>query len=238
MTKLSLGARFINAYNLLDHRLRTQYNFKTSIAFTDLIRRCSSLNQVIRVYESDLIDIARLRNAIIHNSANYLIAEPHEQIVDLIEKIARIIATPPLAIDAIKSHDVDIIYADAMLNDFILKSYRVGHSNIPVYKRNNLIGVLQRHSFVEALGRVIESGRSVEKFLQATTIEDYLREFPNNTHFTIASAKITIEEVLEMFNNRKLASIIVTDTGNAGGKLLGIITTADILDLMQVIEGY
>ena len=48
----------------------------------------------------------------------------------------------------------------------------------------------------------------------------------------------TIEEVLKLFDNRKLTSIIVTDNGTAGGKLMGIITTADILDLMQVLEGF
>jgi len=204
------------------------------------------------LYEDDLIDLARLRNAIIHSRSEQIIAEPHEEVVDLIEKVARIISTPPLAIDAMKSIDVEVIDAEANLYDFILKSYKVGHSNIPVYKKNTvtersgtrtepcevLIGVLQRHTFMEALGKILEQGRSIEEFLKNTTAEQYLREFPYTTHFALVSAGITIEEILELFGNRKLTSVLITENGTSGAPLLGIITTADIIDLMQILEGY
>ena len=236
--KPSLATRFVNAYNLLDHSLRVQYNFKTNIAFSDLIRRCSSLNQVIRLYEDDLIDLARLRNAIVHSRSEQIIAEPHEEVVELIEKVARIISTPPLAIDSIKSVEVDIMDSEATLHDFIIKSYRVGHGNIPVYKKNILIGVLQRNTFMEAFGKVLEENRNIQDFLTKTTVEEYLREFPYTNHFTIVSSKITIEEILELFGNRKLACVLVTENGTSGAGLLGIITNADIIDLMQILEGY
>ena len=83
MALQSLGVRFLNAYNLLDHSLRTQYNFKTNISFSDLIRRCASLNQVIRSYEDNLVELARLRNAIVHSHSDRIIAEPHEDVVAL-----------------------------------------------------------------------------------------------------------------------------------------------------------
>jgi len=234
----TLASRFVNAYNLLDHSLRTQYNFKTNISFSDLIRRTASLNQVVRLYEDDLIDLARLRNAIIHSKSEQVIAEPHENVVTLMEKVARIISTPPLVIDAIKRGAVDTISAESSLRDYIIMSSTVGHSNIPVYKRNMLIGVLQRHSFLETLGHVMSSGRGVDDFLNTTTVEQYLREYPKTTHFTIVSARVTIEEVMELFSNRKLSSIIITDNGTSGGKLMGIVTQADIIDLMNILEGY
>jgi predicted transcriptional regulator len=241
MSKLSsntLAARFVSAYNLLDHSLRTQYNFRTNISFSDLIRRCATINQIIRSYEDDLIDLARLRNAIIHSKSEQVIAEPHEDVVELMEKVARIISTPPLAIDAIKAVKVDTIDAEASLRDYIVMSSAVGHSNIPVYKRNMLIGVLQRHSFLEFIGHILKEGRSLDEFLQRTTSEQFLREYPTNNHFTIVSARVTIEEVIELFTNRKLSAVIITDNGTSGGKLCGIITTADIMDLMNILEGY
>ena len=234
-----MSTRFVNAYNLLDHSLRTQYNFKTNISFSDLIRRCASLNQVIRAYEDDLIDLARLRNAIVHHNSDKVIAEPHEDVVELLEKIARIISTPPLAIEIIKSVRVETIPATAMLIEYILQTERVGHSNIPVYRRNTLIGVLHRHIFVEAIAKVAKNGRSLDSFLSGTTVEQYLCEFPSNNHFTIVSAAITIEQVLALFNNnRKITSIIVTTDGTASGILKGIITPADILDMMNIMEGF
>lgn len=235
----TLGTRFVNAYNTLDHCLRTQYNFKTNISFSDLIRRCSSLNQVIRAYEDDLIDFARLRNAIIHNNSEQIIAEPHEDVVELIEKVARIISTPPLAIEAIKSHNVHIIKAEGSLRDLILETTRVGHNNIPVYKGGMLVGVIRWRKFIEALGNSIQQGKSIDQFVANVTIEQFLREYSSNEHFAISSARISIEEVLNLFNrNRKLSAIIVTEGGTANERPIGIITGADVMDLMKVLGDF
>jgi predicted transcriptional regulator len=238
LTSSTLAERFVAAYNLLDHSLRTQYNFKTNISFSDLVRRCAGLNQVIRVYEDDLIDLARLRNAIIHSRSEQVIAEPHEDVVEIMEKVARIISTPPLVVDALKHGEVKVIAAEASLRDYIVLSSAMGHSNIPVYKRNMLIGVMQRHSFMETLGHVMKDGRGIDNFLNTTNIEQYLITYPNTAHFTLVSSRVTIEEVIELFSNRKLSAVIITDNGTSGGKLMGIVTSADIISLMQIIEGY
>ena len=90
----SNATRFVNAYNQIDYSLRTQYNFKRSMNFSDLIRRSVLVNHVVRKYEDDLIDYGRLRNAIIHRSNdNITIAEPHDSVVENIEKIAKQFAT-------------------------------------------------------------------------------------------------------------------------------------------------
>jgi len=234
----TLGKRFLNAYNTLDHCLRTQYNFKTNISFSDLIRRVASFNQVIRAYEDDLLDLARLRNAIVHHRSDQIIAEPHIEIVELMEKVARIISTPPLVIDIIKSVDVSTIQAHQTLRDYIEFSVKVGHSIIPVYKGNTLIGVLQRDHLVTAMGKVMINKKDLGEFVDSTSTELFLREFPKNDHFALVSKNIKIEEVLDLFGNRKLASIFITSDGTADGKLLGIITTADILAFMEVLKGY
>ena len=234
----TLATRFVNAYNLLDHSLRTQYNFKTNISFSDLIRRCASLNQVIRLYEDDLIDLARLRNAIIHSRSEEVIAEPHENVVEILEKVARIISTPPLVVNAIKATTVDTISAESKLRDYIIMSSTIGHGNIPVYKRDMLIGVLQRHSFLEELGHVLSTGASLDNFIAETNIETFLREHPTTVHFTIVSSRATIEEVIELFGNRKLTAVIITDNGTSSGKLMGIVTGADIMGLLKILEGY
>jgi predicted transcriptional regulator len=239
LTSGTLASRFVNAYNLLDHSLRTQYNFKANISFSDLIRRTATLNQVIRRYEDDLIDLARLRNAIIHSKSEQVIAEPHEDVVELLEKVARIISTPPLVIDIGSPKTVDTITADSSLKNYIIMSAELGHSNIPVYKRDMLIGVLQRHTVLEVIGHEIKRGKSVDEYLSNTTIETFLKEYPNSgTHFSIVSSKVTIEETLELFTNRKLSAVIITSDGTSGGKLVGIVTNADVLNLMHILEGY
>lgn len=232
--------RFINAYNSIDHALRTQYNFKANISFTDLIRRCASLNQVIRSYEDDLIALARLRNAIVHSKSDEIIAEPHADIVILTEKIARIIATPPLAIDVQKNKGVTTVRSTMTLRELMIEINRLGMSNLPVYKNNALIGVINLKKLVAVQGAILsEEERSIELFLNHTTVEEFLREFPANNHYHLASCRITIEEVLKLFNNnRKLSCVIITKSGNFLEPAIGIITAADVMDLMKVLEDF
>lgn len=236
----SLAKRFINAYNAIDHALRTQYNFKNNISFTDLIRRCSNLNTVIRGYEDDLISLARLRNAIVHNKSEQIIAEPHEDIVELTEKIARVVVTPPLAIEIIKSRSVSTVMASLSVGELMMEIDRVKFSNLPVYKNNALIGVVNLRKIASVQGSIIAKGeRSVDDFLKHTTIEEFLHEYPANDHYHLVSSKITIEEILKLFDgNRKLACVIITKSGNFLDQPLGIITGADIFDLKEVLEGY
>jgi predicted transcriptional regulator len=238
--KSSAGTRFIGAYNTIDHALRTQYNFKANISFTDLIRRCASLNTVIRGYEDELIALARLRNAIVHSKSERIIAEPHDDIVELTEKIARIVATPPLAADVLKSRNVKTVRSSMSLRDLMIETNRSGYSNLPVYKNNALIGVINWKKTVEVLGGILmQADRSVDLFINHTTAEEFIREFPANEHYHLATAQITIEEVLKLFNaNRKLSCVIITKTGNFLEPPMGIITAADVMDLMKVLEDF
>ena len=78
--------RFINAYNKIDYAIRVQHGFKRSMSFSEVVRKAVPLNYIVRKYEDDLVDYGRLRNAIIHKSNDeYVIAEPHEEIVEKIE---------------------------------------------------------------------------------------------------------------------------------------------------------
>ncbi|MDR0976060.1 MAG: CBS domain-containing protein [Christensenellaceae bacterium] len=236
----SNGARFINAYNDIDHDLRNQYNFKTNISFSDLIRRCSSLNQVVRRYEDDLIEFARLRNAIVHSSSDKLIAEPHDEVVATMEKIAKLVSMPPLLTSILRQRDVIVIDGTLKLRNLILETGRSGHSCIPVYKGANLIGVVRWQKFIENIAaNILATNASLDKFLADTTIEEYLRAFPSSEHYVVVSVDITIEECLTLFNqNRKLSTIIVTRSGTATEKPVNIVTVADVMDLMKTLEIY
>ena len=66
MKKVSNANRFIAAYNSIDSSLRSIYNLKRSLNFSEVIRKTVLLNSVVRKYEDDLIDYGRLRNAIVH----------------------------------------------------------------------------------------------------------------------------------------------------------------------------
>ena len=112
--------RFINAYNKIDYAIRVQHGFKRSMSFSEVVRKAVPLNYIVRKYEDDLVDYGRLRNAIIHKSNDeYIIAEPHEEIVEKIEHICELITTPPKAVEAIQDNNVLCVQNDVVVKDVI-----------------------------------------------------------------------------------------------------------------------
>jgi predicted transcriptional regulator len=236
----SNGQKFLDAYNAIDRALRVQYNFKTTISFTDLVRRCADLNHIIRQYEDDLVNLARLRNAVIHNSdASRVVAEPHNSVVELIEKIARLVSTPPLVADVIRSRGAVVIANASMrLRDFIIE-YSGSHGTIPIYKDTNLIGVIRWRELVSRLGTVISRGESVDAFVNSITVEEYIRNYPESGLYAVVSSAVTIEQILTTFDqSKKLACVLITNSGAATELPVGIITNADIMYLLNIIEKY
>lgn len=236
----SYAQRFINAYNTIDQELRIQHNFRRSMSYSDMIRRAVVVNYVVRKYEDALIDYGRLRNAIIHRSNDeYIIAEPHEDVVLEFEKIARIISAPPKVWNTICKKDVITVQFDVPLKKVIELIYTSSFSNLPVYKNAGLIGVANGQKILNVLGEQISKGNNLTEFIETTKIEDVIKHLSTSKYYEVVSMDITVERALNLFyENRKLLIIILTKTGSMQEVPLGILTTGDIMDMNSLLEKF
>ena len=232
--------RFIKAYNALDHGLRTQYNFKRSMAFSDIIRRSVMLNSVIRKYEDDLVDYGRLRNAIVHNgSETEIIAEPHINIVEKLERIAKLVCTPPRVVDSICRKDVLCVNSNDTLEFVIERISKSGYSNLPVYDGNKLVGIANGQRILDCLGKAIANDKNLDEFCKTVMIGDVVSSQISDIYYAIADENITLEEALNLFyKNRKMLVILITKNGTDAERPLGIISVSDIMDMNSVMENY
>ncbi len=236
----SNAMRFITAYNTIDNALRSIYNFKRSMSYSDIIRRSASLNYVVRKYEDKLIDYGRLRNAIVHSSyEDVIIAEPHIDVLEEFEKIANLLSTPPKALPAIASRDVKMLDSSTPIADVYKLIYQKGYKNIPIYNDNALIGVANAGKMAEIIGRVIACGEDLDSFVNNTNIGEVLMEAVDDNYYVIVSSQITIEQVMELFNsNRKLLVVLITPNGVLTEKAIGIITVGDVVDMNRILDLY
>lgn len=236
----SNALRFINAYNQIDYALRVQYNFKRSMNFSDLIRRSVLVNHIVRKYEDDLIDYGRLRNAIIHRSNdNLVIAEPHDSVVTNIERIARLINTPPNALSSICKDDVVIVEHNVKIKKVIALMAEKSFSNIPIYKNGTLLGVANGQKILEWIGSKVNKNSNIEDSINKTDIEEVLNYNSIFKQYEVLPASATIEAVLDLFNkNRKLLAVIITKTGSTQEFPLGIITTTNIVEMNNILDNY
>ena len=231
--------RFIEAYNRLDQGAREIYNIKRSMTFSDMIRQTAGVSPVIRKYKEDLIDYARLRNAIVHNNTeNQIIAEPNEEIVEKLESIARLVTTPPRVVDSIAARSVFCATVDTKLEFVMVELYKSGYSVVPIYDKKTLVGVINRKMIVDAIGKCIMDGKDIDVFMSGTVGENInVRDI--TSHYEVVPASITIDNMLYLFQqNRKLGVVVITKNGNYDEEPVGVVVANDTIEMQTIIDKY
>jgi predicted transcriptional regulator len=236
----SNAMRFLYAFNNIDYTIKTRYNINRTSGFSEAVRRAVAYNFIVRKYEEDLISFGRLRNAIIHDNGEYIIAEPHIEVVEKIEKIERLLTTPPKALEVVARRDVLSVHCGKSMREVIMLIASSSYSNIPVFNdENEIIGIANGQKILDSFGKFLLSGGKAETFLDSVKIEDMLSKIENSDYYAFANKDITVEGALSLFHqNSKLLAILVTEKGGAKEKPLGIMTGADVLKMNKILENY
>lgn len=236
----SNAKRFLDAYNNIDYALKARYNLNRSMGFSELIRKSVTVNYVIRKYEDELVDYGRLRNAIIHNNnEDFIIAEPHDKVVEKIEHIEKLLTTPPLALESVAQKQVVITHAGKSMREVITLIASTGFSNIPVYREKILLGVANGQKILHSLGQYLLAGGSEKTYLDNVQIEDMLSSLENSNYYCVKKSDCTIEEALDEFDkNHKLLAILFTKNGELTELPLGIMTGANVVEAQHILENY
>ncbi len=234
------ATEFINSYNKIDAQLRDVYGFKPSQPFTDVVRRCAEKNSVIRKYENDLADYARLRNAIVHQSTDgQIIAVPCDEVVEKIRLIERLVCTPPTIGETLQDKKIVSIEAQLSLRQAVLLISRTGFSNLPVYRKNRMIGIVNNRRIISELGAVIQQGRSADEWLSETPVEDILSETDLFVYYKYLGKKNTLQDIPAAFEeNKKLLAVVISENGRAGERIVNFITPADLVRIGKMLEDY
>lgn len=160
-----------------------------------------------------LIDYGRLRNAIIHNNnEDYVIAEPHIEVVKNIEHIEKLLTTPPKAVETVARREVLTTNAGRSMREVITLMASSNFSNIPVYNdQKELIGVANGQKILNSMGQFLLAGGKCSAFLDNVQIEDMLSTLQNSNYYVVKNSKCTVEEALDEFDkNHKLLAILFT----------------------------
>lgn len=239
MPELQNAREFIDSYNKIDAQLRELYGFKPSQPFTDVVWRCAERNAVVRRYESDLADYARLRNAIVHQSTDgRIIAVPCDDVVSRIQLIEKLLCSPP-EIGTLPEKKIVSIEAQISLRQAVLLVSRTGHSNLPVYRGKRMVGILNNRRIVRALGAAMAEGMDADAFLSRTPVEEILEEADLTVYYKYLSKHDSLIDVLTAFeNNKKLIAVAVSENGRIGERICNLITEADLMRISRAVEDY
>jgi len=128
--------KFLDHFSEIETYLHQLQNRKDFTPFKELVKEAAKSNAVIRRFENELYSIGDLRNAIVHRRANKneTIAEPHDSIVMLIEKITNEIKNPKKVIPEYTREVITFDCKDSLLD--VLKVIKENSfSQFPIYKR-------------------------------------------------------------------------------------------------------
>ena len=231
-TGQSASSRFLAAYNRIERALRGLAGSPDS--FPQLIQRAAKASAAVRRYQNDLRELADLRNAIVHDSIepSFVIAEPNERAVALIETIARRFDEPQLLIPAFARPVAGVRDDDPIETALGLMS-RHGYAQFPVYDgQGKVVGLLNERAIARWCAAAIAGGSQPAAATPVAEVLTYNQYSGSNHAFMAQTA--TVDDAEEAFRvGRRLEAILISATGDPGERLLGIITAADIARLPE-----
>ncbi|WP_110927920.1 CBS domain-containing protein [Bacillus massiliglaciei] len=224
--------RYEAAFNRIHQALKQTVKNAQSDKFTDLVFK-GKTHAMIRYYEPDLCQFAKLRNAMVHEKIKegYYIAVPHPEIVEKIEKIADELEKPQSAL-SIASKPVHFFYEDDSLSKVLEAVKEHHHSRFPIYNREDeYLWLLTSSEIVKWLAdhfsdEKMAIGKAKVKELYDPAIQHDI---------VFASQNDSVLEIENLFDensspNKKLDAVIITKSGKAQEKPNGIITSSDLLE--------
>lgn len=224
--------RFLIAFNKIEKVMKGMIGRKDHVSFFTAIDLSKKEHAAVRKYEDDLREFGDLRNAIVHHrtETEYVIAEPHTEIVEMIEHIESLLSQP-VTVGTSFAREVHTFNSDDTLSNVLRMVRDKKFKHIPVYSNGNFSGLITASGIMRWLAATVEE-ESISR--EITTMNDILKyEKDGNTYRFIAS-NTPVYEAEEIFKNSvvsgtMLEALLITRNGRKDETLTGIITPIDLI---------
>lgn len=228
--------RFLLAYNSIEKSLKEYSPNEHYTSFSKLIYNAKRSNAVVRKYYEDLKEFTELRNAIVHDSFDiaYAIAEPHDKIVEQIETIEQEMSKPKKVIPFFSSK-VTTFQSNNSLKDILIAINRYSYSKFPIYDNDDFLGLITKRSIVDWLASNIDT--TDNPHFSKILAKDIINHQKRNKNYLFVNRDLTIYEIKEIFykykdnEKNKFEALLITENGIEDEKLLGIITSIDLIKI-------
>lgn len=223
--------RFLIAFNRIDKSLTAITNMPGHLSFAKKIGKAKTKNALIARHEDDLHEFSSLRNAIVHNRTgfDYAIAEPHDEIVQLIESIDKRLSDPVTVRDLF-SRKVHTVQSDESLATGLrlIKERKV--NQLPIYQKGRFIGLITANGIMNWLAD--QETECISR--EIPTLFDVYNHEKRQETYRFVKCTMPIYEAEGYFrksisSGRRLEALLITEQGGKDEKLLGIITPLDLL---------
>lgn len=227
-----LSERYEVAFNCIHAALRKMVKNAGTDRFTKLVSYGARSFSLIRTYEEDLYQFAKLRNAMVHDKREigFYIAEPHVEVVNQIEQISDFFEKPYYAL---KIASKPVYYSeDSTLKEVIQGITEYSYSQFPIYSNGHCVGLLQVGTILKWISLHLNQ-RDIP--LGDITVKEIFH-FEEDHPIAFAPKSMNIFDMEELFEEahkekRDLEIVIITENGSHTENPLGIITAWDLIEI-------
>ena len=223
--------KFLTAFTKIEKQLKSRLDNRRDVGFSRSVKILQGSNAIVRRYIDDLLSFAELRNAIVHNKIDmaYAIAEPHDSIVERIERIEKELTHPKL-VGAMFNKKVFAFEENDSLADMLIMFREKDLSKFPIYENNMFKGLLTQ----KGIAKWLANNETDPQLAKKTSIREVL-PFEGENNYKFIASKVSVYRAVELFKEqvgrgKRLEALLITKTGMPEEKLEGIITAWDILD--------
>lgn len=228
---------FLNAFVQIEMFLRDLLN-NPNVGFVQMVHMAAQKDDTIRHFQTDLIEYAQLRNAIVHNRGGNeeAIAEPHDVVVSQIQKIVSRIYHRKTVRDLVDGHPF-VVSVDTYLVDMVKRQDNKHYSAIPVYNDDVYVGVIHPRLYQ----RLMEDSTRTTYDLTPMRVDELLQYYQPDDRVVFVPESMSAPKLLEVYQSnhnrgKSVIAIIVTKSGKQNEKPLGIFTVADLPILIRELE--
>lgn len=229
---------FLDAFSEIEGVFKSWNKSSKAYSFSNYVHQYAKTHSVISQYRDDLLEYSQLRNAIVHDRAgnNEIIAQPHDEVVAEIQKIAEVITKPKL-INEIEFGKLVTCQIHDDLESVLDLMNKKDYQQVPVLDGAIVVGLLTYQNIVAYMVKHIKNHSFS---LTHVKIKDIKQEV-DRTIYELMHNDRPIRDVIDAYesyqkNGRILSGIIILNENSKKHGPIGILTSKDIPKLLTKIE--
>lgn len=232
-----LSDRFLVAFARLEEALEELLGTDSGSSFRWLLRQAAKREPLVRSVEDDLTELSELRNAIVHDrGGGYVVAEPHAETVERLEKIVELVTDPP-RVEEVMSRPVVTCAPAEPVAEAAKRMVDGGFSRLPVYDEAAFLGLLSANAIARWVAARLAGP---ERVLEEESVAAVLEYGGGERRFEVVDRRRLVTDVVALFTDapregRRLEAVVVTPTGAETEQPVGIVTTQDLPRLYDLI---
>lgn len=223
--------RFLTAFRRIeDYMARNVPRERKLNKFIDQVKCLEDVDALVAQHRIDLEQFAKLRNAISHQQrGNRVIAEPNDEAVQDVERIAAELWDPPRLLPTFQV-EVLSLQADTSVEYALEIMYSNRFSQIPIYRGAGFAGLLTANTVLRWLG---SRGARASDDLDTAVAGDLLTMGEDTEQYLFLAADAPQQLALKHFRDHErrgllLTAILITANSSQQEPLQGIITLYDL----------